>query len=594
VFGPPVLVLIAARLLMRPWAAGRIASWTTALTLTPFVLLAGLWIAGGLWYRVLEIPYVSPRIDVEAFRASLPTPKGDDGGQLFHSACLRFESLRVTLPSEQPAGGMGMPGQAPAPMMPGAAVPAAAHQGGAQGVAPPPMPMAPGGPPPGMAPQGGAPGMAPPPGMAAPPGGLPVTPPVLAPMERAGNALEHGWPADDHELAVWLDKLYAGEWAPMLKQAADLPTSPFDDVRNLTVFDPLKATQPARELAVVLAARGLQRQAAGDDDAYVENLRIGLALSRSLRDHTPAIDLLTGRAVEGTLLTGLDRWLEKLHGKPDLIRQALALLSRHLDDTASEGNDQEAITALILKNTLDYPLALQEHDPILAGYLPGRNSPGVRDEALGIAVAMAWFVPWEHARQERIFRVMIVDDQGQQQWLIDRRNDLGPLPGFGLADDLIKNRNNMRDILAKPWRLCATRAMQLKLALRWYQADNGKPADNLDELVPKYLSSIPLDPYDGAPFRYRLSRGEKIEWLPDPDAVPAGGAAMPGLPAMGGPAPAALAPHTRKIPPGQGVLWSVGQDGIDDGGHRQSNSPKGETVPGEDIIFLVPLPPKAK
>ena len=30
VFGPPVLLLIATRLLMRPWAAGRIASWTTA------------------------------------------------------------------------------------------------------------------------------------------------------------------------------------------------------------------------------------------------------------------------------------------------------------------------------------------------------------------------------------------------------------------------------------------------------------------------------------------------------------------------------------------------------------------------------------
>ena len=58
VFGPPVLLLIAARLLMRPWAAGRIASWTTALRLTPFVVLAGLWIAGGLWYRVLEIPNV--------------------------------------------------------------------------------------------------------------------------------------------------------------------------------------------------------------------------------------------------------------------------------------------------------------------------------------------------------------------------------------------------------------------------------------------------------------------------------------------------------------------------------------------------------
>ena len=52
--------------------------------------------------------------------------------------------------------------------------------------------------------------------------------------------------------------------------------------------------------------------------------------------------------------------------------------------------------------------------------------------------------------------------------------------------------------------------MQLKLALRWYQADHGKPAENLDELVPKYLSSIPLDPYDGKPFHYRLLAAKRL------------------------------------------------------------------------------------
>ena len=45
--------------------------------------------------------------------------------------------------------------------------------------------------------------------------------------------LEHGWPAKDRELVVWLDKLYAGEWPALLKQAADLPTSPLDDVAQL-------------------------------------------------------------------------------------------------------------------------------------------------------------------------------------------------------------------------------------------------------------------------------------------------------------------------------------------------------------------------
>ena len=107
VFGPPVLILIATRLLMRTWATGRIASWTTALRLSPFVVLAGLWIAGGLWYRVLEIPYVAPKIDLDAFRASLPTPEQDEGGALFRSACLRFLDMDLKLQSEQTAQGGG-------------------------------------------------------------------------------------------------------------------------------------------------------------------------------------------------------------------------------------------------------------------------------------------------------------------------------------------------------------------------------------------------------------------------------------------------------------------------------------------------------
>jgi ABC-2 family transporter protein len=540
---PPVLLLASTPLLMRPWAAGRIVSWTTAARLIPFVVLAGLWIAGGLWYRILEIPYVSTSIDLAAFRASLPTPEENEGGRLFRSACLHFDELSRSLRLQEApqAGAAGMMTPAPAAAVPGIAAPA-------------PMPGAPD-----------------------------LQTPHLTLAEREGNAFEHGWPADDHALAAWLDKLYAGEWAPMLKQAADLPTGPFDDVRNMTPLSLLPATQPAREVAFVLAVRGLQRQAAGDDEAYVENLRIGLALSRSLRDHAPFSDLLVGRAVEGVLVGGLDRWLEKLHGRSDLVHKALALLSRHLDETAEDLKDQELVEFLSTQNTVDDPLPWLQM--FIANGIGQRtqSDPRAREEAEW--VAMAWLIPWERARQARILGVMFEGDPTQLRWLYSPANNLGPLVQFGPYRLVMDHVN-------KPGRLGAGRAMQLKLALRWFQADNGKPAENLDELVPKYLPSIPLDPYDGAPFRYRLSRGEEIEWPsdpPDPNAP-----AMPPMGGQPGAVPVAVQPPTRKIPPGQGVLWCVGEDKVDDGGHRQSRSSSGETVPGGDIVFLVPLPPKAK
>src|SRR5262249_32967936 len=141
-------------------------------------------------------------------------------------------------------------------------------------------------------------------------------------------------------------------------------------------------------------------------------------------------------------------------------------------------------------------------------------------------------------------------------------------------------------------RLCWLHAAQLRVALRLYQAEQGRPAERLTQLVPRYLSDVPRDPFDDQPFRYRLSRGEEIRWPeepkppkepPEPVALAHGAAAA---------LPGALEPvnPTRKVPAGQGVLWSIGEDGHDDGGVRQAERDTGRTQHGEDIIFLVPLP----
>jgi hypothetical protein len=155
-----------------------------------------------------------------------------------------------------------------------------------------------------------------------------------------------------------------------------------------------------------------------------------------------------------------------------------------------------------------------------------------------------------------------------------------------------------------PRRLARLDAARLMVALRRYQAEQGKPADALTLLVPAYLEGIPFDPFDGQPFRYRLSRGEEIAWgEPDQDPPAAGGEGGVAAPDDGGPggaagdpaAPAAVAlpggERTRKVPAGQGILWSTGEDRSDDGGKRQGLHPgRHHTTPGEDLIFLVPLP----
>lgn len=62
------------------------------------------------------------------------------------------------------------------------------------------------------------------------------------------------------------------------------------------------------------------------------------------------------------------------------------------------------------------------------------------------------------------------------------------------------------------------------LALAMYKTDHGRYPDDLTTLVPEYLATIPIDPFSDAPLRYRLDS------------------------------------------PNEYVLYSVGDDGTDDGG----------------------------
>ena len=220
-----------------------------------------------------------------------------------------------------------------------------------------------------------------------------------------------------------LDKLFAGDWVQMLKEAADLPPGMVEDLRNETAMSQAPLLLPARRIAVVLAARGLQRQAAGDDEAYVENLRIGLALSRALRHHAYDLEAAVGRAVESTLVGGLDHWLEKLKGRPDLLHKALDLLSTYREDPRQSADEQILVDYLIARNSLNDPL------PWILEYLTDEEHFASRDnvradmEALWVAVS-GQMIPWERERQDRLLRLMFEGTDAQRQELYGNQDGL--------------------------------------------------------------------------------------------------------------------------------------------------------------------------
>ena len=92
-----------------------------------------------------------------------------------------------------------------------------------------------------------------------------------------------------------------------------------------------------------------------------------------------------------------------------------------------------------------------------------------------------------------------------------------------LADDrLFCSVGPLRDAGTRArWRVDA---MRLALALSLYRLEEGKSAPALPDLVPKYLpDGLPIDPYSGQAFHYRIANGQETVWSTGPDRVDQGG-----------------------------------------------------------------------
>jgi hypothetical protein len=62
------------------------------------------------------------------------------------------------------------------------------------------------------------------------------------------------------------------------------------------------------------------------------------------------------------------------------------------------------------------------------------------------------------------------------------------------------------------------------VAMTRYRLDQGALPSKLDELVPKYLDAIPVDPFDGHPLRLAVKDNQWIIYSVGPDGVDDGGA----------------------------------------------------------------------
>jgi hypothetical protein len=78
--------------------------------------------------------------------------------------------------------------------------------------------------------------------------------------------------------------------------------------------------------------------------------------------------------------------------------------------------------------------------------------------------------------------------------------------------------------------LAGRRMAAVALAVRWYTVEHdGKPPRTLDELVPKYLPYVPADPFapGGAPLRYRVGPPHPLVYSLGENGTDEGGSRTP-------------------------------------------------------------------
>lgn len=534
VWAPAAVLLVTARLLLYPWATERVATRGPVLRAAGGTLAALLVLAAGIGYRVVEIPSRPDRLAESGYADRLPPFEENKVGRAVNAASTHYRTVaweaRDDYPGQQPPAGVNR-----------RAFPAG-------------------------------------------PGLDPIT-----------HVLRSGWsPESGALLDRWLDRVFAAKWLNGLEEHADEPPGVFVDPRNVDFFSPPDDYLNLQDMIRVLRVRAMQRQAAGEPEAFPRLLRAGLTAVRTARNGAGIQAADAALNCERILLAGLPDWLDEQDGRPDLVRRVLTELDRHEAHMPTGTTDIFWAEQLILRYTMD---RVGTWLPRVLDPKPDRlESADSKADAEANLVAFAWQVPWEWARRDRLLRY----ESGQAAeagWL----SPLHQPRRWSLAFE--RTGNTESDARA----LTLRRLARLRVALRLFDLDHGRPAPTLSALVPDYLPAVPDDPFTGRPFGYRVSAGETIlagRELPSREeamlyvvtaslAHPAGGLNGMGLlsrlrgtgPDVGLPAVGATTVR-QSVPPGYAVVWSAGPDGSDNGGRQ--TGPRGDPRNrGEDWVVVI-------
>jgi hypothetical protein len=327
------------------------------------------------------------------------------------------------------------------------------------------------------------------------------TPLLLKAIEQLGAA-EQKFPPD-----VWVtynaQVLEAAR--PALKTFRQALAYPHWRVVDPTNFFTKGGWQPAfghlREFARLLRAEALQRKRKGDVDGALESCQTILKLCRHMDDEPFLIAFLVQKTI-------FSIGVVTLFGMP--------LGKGVLSDADASATAYQAVLAELRAWDIDraFVRALKG-ERVIAGIL-FYDSFRKKLRGCGLFPVSTWIAANQSLTLDFYRQLLPIAQKGVPY---DRQKI------SRLIADFTQKTQGRNTILANLHissvedrlfdRVTETHALQrvtmTALALRLYRKENGRYPENLQQLVPKYLPSVPIDPYDGKPLRYRkLQKGFKV------------------------------------------------------------------------------------
>ncbi len=442
----PLLALFSARFLMRAWASDRLGTRKPLVALGSVGAAMIAFTAFAVLYRAIEVPLLPEADDDIRFAATVPQLDSEDGGRAYRRVVSLYRESNHF-------------GQPDRPLFP-------QHEDNQNGQIP-----------------------------------LPFQPQIH-------HVLKYGWPANRPDLEAWMDKQFANDWDIVAREIVKKPLGPIENPRGLIYTTPFRDMSDSRQVIVYLLARGYQKQMAGDPEVYLTCLETALAITRNARTQQPTICHLISISGEANALESVSGWLERLDGRPDLLRKLIAVLDHHTATRPPESMEMFTVERMIARNTFNAPSQWLKQTLIDRMHPANRSSEkspvAARAELEANLLSFSWVVPWE---RERLHRIIGLGNDNKNQLV--RISEMARFTGDNFLEEL--GARPPYGVTSSSLVVTRARMQTTKAAVCLYRAEVGSLPPTLDALVPKYLPAVPLDPFDGKPIRYRISAGETIE-----------------------------------------------------------------------------------